>query len=101
MENEYEGRNVFSNFLQVSYQWKGLSASLLWQNLFKQNGKVVEVIYHNHLVSKQLLVRNRDTSNLVGFKLVWTFSKGRKFTGIDRDTDSLKDTETGIAKSGK
>ena len=101
MENEYEGRNVFSNFLQVSYQWKGLSASLLWQNLFKQNGKVVEVIYHNRLVSKQLLVRNRDTSNLIGFKLVWTFSKGRKFTGIDRDTDSLKDTETGIAKSGK
>ena len=101
MENEYESRNVFSNYLQVSYQWKGLSVSLLWQNLFKHNGKVVEVIYHNRLVSKQLVVRNRDTSNAVGVKFAWTFSKGRKFKGIDRDTDLLKDTETGIAKSGK
>ena len=101
MENEYEGRNVFSDYISVSYKLKNLTASLFCQNLFKSNGKIEEVESHNRLAHKLFVARNRDTSNAIGIKLTWTLSKGRKFKGIERDTDSLKDKETGVAKSGK
>lgn len=101
MENEYEGRNIFSDYISVSYKLKNLTASLFCQNLFKSNGKIEEVENHNRLAHKLLVLRNRDTSNAIGIKLVWTLSKGRKFQGIERNTDSLKDKETGVAKSGK
>ena len=101
MENEYESRNIFSDYISVSYRLKNLTASLFCQNLFKSNGKIEEVENHNHLAHKLLVARNRDTSNAIGIKLTWTLSKGRKFNGIERDTDSLKDKETGVAKSGK
>ena len=101
MENEYESRNIFSDNVSISYKLKNLTASLFCQNLFKSNGKIEEVENHNHLAHKLLVVRNRDTSNAIGIKLTWTLSKGRKFKGIERDTDSLKDKETGVAKSGK
>ena len=101
MENEYENRNIFSDYISVSYRLKNLTASLFCQNLFKSNGKIEEVESHNHLAHKLLVARNRDTSNAIGIKLVWTLSKGRKFKGIERNTDSLKDKETGVAKSGK
>ena len=101
MENEYESRNIFSDYVSISYKLKNLTASLFCQNLFKSNGKIEEVENHNHLAHKLLVVRNRDTSNAIGIKLTWTLSKGRKFKGIERNTDSLKDKETGVAKSGK
>ena len=101
MENEYENRNIFSDYISVSYRLKNLTASLFCQNLFKSNGKIEEVENHNHLAHKLFVARNRDTSNAIGIKLVWTLSKGRKFKGIERNTDSLKDKETGVAKSGK
>ena len=101
MENEYESRNIFSDYVSISYKLKNLTAGLFCQNLFKRNGKIEEVENHNHLAHKLLVVRNRDTSNAIGIKLTWTLSKGRKFKGIERDTDSLKDKETGVAKSGK
>ena len=101
MENEYESRNIFSDYVSISYKLKNLTASLFCQNLFKRNAKIEEVENHNHLAHKLLVVRNRDTSNAIGIKLTWTLSKGRKFKGIERDTDSLKDKETGVAKSGK
>ena len=101
MENEYESRNIFSDYVSISYKLKNLTVSLFCQNLFKSNGKIEEVENHNHLAHKLLVVRNRDTSNAIGIKLTWTLSKGRKFKGIERDTDSLKDKETGVAKSGK
>ena len=101
MENEYESRNIFSDYISVSYRLKNLTASLFCQNLFKSNGKIEEVENHNHLAHKLFVARNRDTSNAIGIKLVWTLSKGRKFKGIERNTDSLKDKETGVAKSGK
>lgn len=101
MENEYEGRNIYSTYLSVSYKIKRLSASIFCQNPFKRNGKAEEVINHNRLVRKLTTVRNRDTSSAIGIKLTWTLSKGRQPKGIERDTDKLKDTETGIAKSGK
>ena len=101
MENEYESRNVFSNYINVSYKLNNLTASLFCQNLLKSNGKIEEVENHNRLAHKLLVARNRDTSNCIGIKLAWTLSKGRKFKGIERNTDSLKDTETGVAKSGK
>ena len=98
MENEYESRNIFSDFVSVSYKYKNITAGLFCQNLFKRNAKIEEVENHNHLAHKLLVARNRDTSNAVGIKLMWTLSKGRNFKGIDRDTNSLKDTETGVAK---
>ena len=101
MENEYESRNIFSDYVSISYKLKNLTASLFCQNLFKSNGKIEEVENHNHLAHKLLVVLNRDTSNAIGIKLTWTLSKGRNFKGIERDTDSLKDKETGVAKSGK
>ena len=101
MENEYESRNIFSDYVSVSYKLNNLTASLFCQNLLKSNGKIEEVENHNHLAHKLLVARNRDTSNCIGIKLAWTLSKGRKFKGIERNTDSLKDKETGVAKSGK
>lgn len=98
MENEYESRNIFSDFVSVSYKYKNITAGLFCQNLFKRNAKIEEVENHNHLAHKLLVARNRDTSNAIGIKLMWTLSKGRNFKGIDRDTNSLKDTETGVAK---
>ena len=91
----------FSDYISISYKLKNLTASLFCQNLFKRNGKIEEVENHNRLAHKLLVARNRNTSNAIGIKLAWTLSKGRKFKGIERDTDSLKDTETGVAKSGK
>ena len=35
MENEYEGRNIFSDYINVSYKMKNITASLFCQNLFK------------------------------------------------------------------
>lgn len=101
MENEYESRNIFSDYISISYKLKNLTASLFCQNLFKRNGKIEEVENHNRLAHKLFVARNRNTSNAIGIKLAWTLSKGRKFKGIERDTDSLKDKETGVAKSGK
>ncbi|MGM9694613.1 MAG: hypothetical protein ACI3YC_06360 [Alloprevotella sp.] len=101
MENEYEGRNIFTSLLSVGYQWKQLNATLFCQNPFKSNGKVEEVIYHNRLVEKHLTTRNRDTSFAVGIKLTWKLSKGRRFKGIERNTDNTNETETGVAKSGR
>ena len=101
MENEYESRNIFSDYVSISYKLKNLTASLFCQNLFKRNAKIEEVENHNHLAHKLLVARNRDTSNAIGIKLTWILSKGRNFKGIDRDTNSLKDKETGVAKSGK
>ena len=98
MENEYESRNIFSDFVSVSYKYKNITAGLFCQNLFKRNAKIEEVENHNHLAHKLLVARNCDTSNAIGIKLMWTLSKGRNFKGIDRDTNSLKDTETGVAK---
>ena len=80
---------------------KRLSVGLFCQNPFKRNGKVEEVENYNHLVHKSLVVSNRDTSSAIGFKLTWTLSKGRRFKGLERDTDGLKDTETGVAKPGR
>ena len=98
MENEYESRNIFSDFVSVSYKYKNITAGLFCQNLFKRNSKIEEVENHNHLAHKLLVARNRDTSNAIGIKLTWILSKGRNFKGIDRDTNSLKDKETGVAK---
>ncbi|MCI6337286.1 MAG: hypothetical protein MSA31_02625 [Bacteroidales bacterium] len=53
---------------------------------------------HNRLAHKLLIAHNHNTSSAIGIKLTWTLSKGRNFKGIDRDTNSLKDTETGVAK---
>ena len=98
MENEYESRNIFTNIISVSYKYKNLTANIFCQNLFKRNGKIEEVENHNRLAHKLLVARNRNTSSAFGIKLTWTLSKGRNFKGIDRDTDSLKDKETGVAK---
>ena len=60
-----------------------------------------EVIYHNHLTNKHSTTRNSDTSSAIGIKLTWTLTKGRQFKSIERDTERLKDTETGVAKPDK
>ena len=101
MENEYEGRHILSHFINVSYRWKNLTVALFGQNLFVNHRKMEEVENHNRLVHKLYVARNRDTSSAIGIKLTWTLSKGRQFKGIDRDTNSLKEMETGVAKSGK
>ena len=98
MENEYESRNIFSDFVSVSYKYKNITAGLFCQNLFKRNAKIEEVENHNRLAHKLLIAHNHDTSSAIGIKLTWKLSKGRNFKGIDRDTNSLKDTETGVAK---
>ena len=98
MENEYESRNIFSNFVSVSYKYKNITAGLFCQNMFKRNAKIEEVENHNRLAHKLLIAHNHNTSNAIGIKLTWTLSKGRNFKGIDRDINSLKDTETGVAK---
>ena len=98
MENEYESRNIFSDFVSVSYKYKNITAGLFCQNLFKRNAKIEEVENHNRLAHKLLIAHNHNTSSAIGIKLTWTLSKGRNFKGIDRDTNSLKDTETGVAK---
>lgn len=100
MENEYESRNILSNYINVSYRLKRLTASLFCLNLFRRNGKVEEVENHNRLAHKLLVTTNRGTSNAIGIKLTWTLSKGREFKGVERDIDSLKDRDTGVAKSG-
>ena len=101
MESEYEPRNIFSTYVSASYRIKKLTASLFCQNPFKRNGKVEEVIYHNHLTNKHSTTRNSDTSSAIGIKLTWTLTKGRQFKSIERDTERLKDTETGVAKPDK
>ena len=98
MENEYESRNIFSDFVSVSYKYKNITAGLFCQNLFKRNAKIEEVENHNRLAHKLLIANNHNTSRAIGIKLTWTLSKGRNFKGIDRDINSLKDTETGVAK---
>ena len=98
MENEYESRNIFTDIISVSYKYKNLTANIFCQNLFKRNGKIEEVENHNRLAHKLLVTRNRNMSSAFGIKLTWTLSKGRNFKGIDRDTNSLKDKETGVAK---
>lgn len=98
MENEYESRNIFSDFVSVSYKYKNITASLFCQNLFQRNAKIEEVENHNRLAHKLLIAHNHNTSSAIGIKLTWKLSKGRNFKGIDRDTSSLKDTETGVAK---
>ena len=98
MENEYESRNIFSDFVSVSYKYKNITAGLFCQNLFKRNAKIEEVENHNYLAHKLLIAHNHNTSSAIGIKLTWKLSKGRNFKGIDRDTNSLKDTETGVAK---
>ena len=98
MENEYESRNIFSDFVSVSYKYKNITAGLFCQNLFKRNAKIEEVENHNRLAHKLLIAHNHDTSSAIGIKLTWKLSKGRNFKGIDRDTNSLKDKETGVAK---
>ncbi len=98
MENEYESRNIFSDFVSVSYKYKNITAGLFCQNLFRHNAKIEEVENHNRLAHKLLIAHNHNTSSAIGIKLTWKLSKGRNFKGIDRDTNSLKDTETGVAK---
>lgn len=98
MENEYESRNIFSDFVSVSYKYKNITAGLFCQDLFKRNAKIEEVENHNRLAHKLLIAHNHNTSSAIGIKLTWKLSKGRNFKGIDRDTNSLKDTETGVAK---
>ena len=98
MENEYESRNIFSDFVSVSYKYKNITAGLFCQNLFKRNAKIEEVENHNRLAHKLLIANNHNTSRAIGIKLTWKLSEGRNFKGIDRDTNSLKDTETGVAK---
>ena len=98
MENEYESRNIFSDFVSVSYKYKNITAGLFCQNMFKRNAKIEEVENHNRLAHKLLIAHNHNTSSAIGIKLTWKLSKGRNFKGIDRDTNSLKDTETGVAK---
>ena len=40
MENEYESRNIFSDFVSVSYKYKNITAGLFCQDLFKRNAKI-------------------------------------------------------------
>ena len=98
MENEYESRNIFSDFVSVSYKYKNITAGLFCQNMFKRNAKIEEVENHNRLAHKLLIAHNHNTSSAIGIKLTWKLLEGRNFKGIDRDTNSLKDTETGVAK---
>ena len=53
---------------------------------------------HDPFAHKLLIAHNHNTSSAIGIKLIWKLSKGRNFKGIDRDTNSLKDKETGVAK---
>ena len=98
MENEYESRNIFSDFVSVSYKYKNITAGLFCQDIFKRNAKIEDVENHNCLAHKLLIAHNHNTSSAIGIKLTWKLSKGRNFKGIERDTNSLKDTETGVAK---
>ena len=98
MENEYESRNILSAMLSVAYRWQHLQASLFCQNPFCHNREAERVENHNAMAHKQLVTRNRDTSSVIGIKLTWNLAKGRKYEGIERDTDRLKDTDTGVAK---
>ena len=98
MESEYECRNIFSAYLSASYRWRDFSASLFCQNPFKRNGKVEEYLNHNRLVSKHSTSRNTNSSSCIGLKLTWHLAKGRRFQGPERDTELLRDTETGVAK---
>ena len=73
MENEYEIDNILSNYINVSYRMKHLTAALFCQNLFQHNRKVEEVEHHNRLAHKFYVSRNRNTSDVVGIKLRLTF----------------------------
>lgn len=59
------------------------------------------MVSHNRFVSRQMVMCNSETSNVIGIKLSWNFSKGRLFKGIEHDVDHSKDTETGVAKPAK
>lgn len=98
MENEYESKNVFGNYVIVSYRHKNLTLSLLWQNIMQSRNKSGEVEYHNRYAHKNIERYSRDFANAVGIKLSWTISKGRKFTSPERDTNSFKDNDTGVAR---
>ncbi|MDD6779391.1 MAG: hypothetical protein PUD94_00025, partial [Prevotellaceae bacterium] len=71
MENEYESRNIFSDFVSVSYKYKNITAGLFCQNLFKRNAKIEEVENHNRLAHKLLIAHNHNTSSAIGIKLTW------------------------------
>lgn len=98
MENEYECKNVFSDFLNVSYRHKKLNMSLFWQNILQSHSKTEDIEYHNQYAHKNISRWSSDFGNAVGIKLTWTISKGRKFKSPERDTNSLKDKDTGVAK---
>lgn len=98
MENEYECKNVFGDFVSVSYRHKHLSATVFWQNLFQPRFKTESIEYHNRYVHKNLTNWSRDLGNAVGIKLAWTLSKGRKPISPERDTNSLKDKDSGVMK---
>lgn len=101
MESDYECRNIYNADFSASYRIKGFSASLFCQNPFFGNRKVQDMVSHNRFISRQMVMRNSETSNVIGIKLSWNFSKGRQFKGVERDVDHSKDTETGVAKPAK
>lgn len=98
MENEYECKNVFSSFVNLSYRHNNLNMSLFCQNIFQPHFKSDYIEYHNRFVHKSKSRRSGDIGNAIGIKLAWTISKGRKFASPERDTNSLKDKDTGVAK---
>lgn len=98
MENEYESKSVWSDFISVSYRHKNLNVLLFWQNVMQSRNKSMEVEYHNRYAHKNITRWSDDLANAIGIKLTWTISKGRKFASPERDTNSLKDKDTGVAK---
>lgn len=98
MENEYESKNIFSDFVNVSYRRNNLNVVLFWQNIFQSRCKTENIENHNLYAHKNISRRSTDLGNAVGIKLSWTISKGRHFTSPERDTNSLKERDTGVAK---
>ena len=62
---------------------------------------LIAFVVVDYITGIMCAIVDRKLSSAIGFKLTWTLSKGRQYKGLERDTDRLKDTETGVAKPGR
>lgn len=84
LEGETVNRAGTDTFLSVQYRMGQFTAMAYWQGCFQGNVKTNEAEVLNRFVHKTITRRSSDLGNLVGLKLSWNFSKGRKYADIKR-----------------
>ncbi len=95
LEGETRGKNPSQTLLTASYKTGCFTFMAYWSQWFRHAPKMYQADIYNRFVRKTVTERGGDYGNILGLKITWKLTKGRKYEGLQRGR-TKKDTDTGI-----